>query len=221
MQKDKTLSFIVIYSLSVLFFSSCKNEVVENAQTPTNSINRERISLNQDWHFMKYDDRADADNLIYDVRPEVKDKNDNKPGDAKPTEAVEVHSTQRVLKPWILPTGNAFIKDSTKHYKRPKGNPGEDFPFVKLEFDDSNWETVDLPHDWAIKGPFMEGWDAEVGGGMGRLPSPGVAWYRKKIYVPESDKDKSIFLDIDGAMSYAMVWVNGKLAGGWPYGYSS
>lgn len=170
---------------------------------------------------MKYDSAEEADDLIYDVRPEVVDGRDDKPADSKPTEAVSVAADQRVLKPWIMPTGNRFLKDSSKHYKRPEGNPGEDFPFVQAAFNDSSWEEVDLPRDWAIKGPFLEGWDAEVGGGMGRLPSPGVAWYRKQIDLPESDKNKSIFLDIDGAMSYAMVWVNGQLAGGWPFGYSS
>jgi hypothetical protein len=51
-------------------------------------------------------------------------------------------------------------------------------------FDDRSWNAVDLPHDWAIKGPFYEGPNAEVGGGMGRLPSPGVAWYRRKLDIP-------------------------------------
>ncbi|MDA3929580.1 MAG: DUF4982 domain-containing protein, partial [Prolixibacteraceae bacterium] len=103
----------------------------------------------------------------------------------------------------------------------PEGNPGSDFPFVQASFDDSDWENVTLPHDWAIEGPFQEGWNPEVGGGMGRLPSNGVAWYRRKLDIPASDKGKSIFLDIDGAMSYAIVWLNGNLVGGWPYGYNS
>src|SRR6185369_15060810 len=67
----------------------------------------------------------------------------------------------------------------------------------------------------------MAGRNPEVGGGMGRLPSHGVAWYRKKLDIPVSDNGKSIFLDIDGAMSYAIVWLNGNLVGGWPYGYNS
>jgi len=67
----------------------------------------------------------------------------------------------------------------------------------------------------------MTGSNPEVGGGMGRLPSNGVAWYRKKLDIPASDAGKSIFLDVDGAMSYAIVWLNGKLVGGWPYGYNS
>ncbi len=56
---------------------------------------------------------------------------------------------------------------------------------------------------------------------MGRLPSAGIAWYRRKLDIPSSDSGRSIFLDVDGAMSYATVWLNGKLVGGWPYGYAS
>src|SRR5690606_15665316 len=80
---------------------------------------------------------------------------------------------------------------------------------------------------WAIAGPFLEGndegegWLKGVGGSMGRLPSPGVGWYRRQLDIPASDAGRSIFLDVDGAMSYAMVWLNGHLVGGWPYGYAS
>ena len=185
------------------------------------SFNRQRISINKGWHFYKYDSVAKADKLIYDVRPEVSGSNEYKVADAKPTEAVEVKVNQEVLKPWILPSANGFINDPEKRHVRPTGNPGGNFPFVQVGFDDNSWEKVDLPHDWAIKGPFMTGSNPEVGGGMGRLPSYGVAWYRKKLDIPVSDAGKSIFLDVDGAMSYAIVWLNGKLVGGWPYGYNS
>lgn len=185
-----------------------------------NSI-RERISINETWHFFKYDSFAEADSLIYDVRPMLGRQKDDGPADAKPTEAEAVVAGQMVLKPWILPTANDFIRNPEKRHARPAGNPGSDFPFVQSDFDDSDWERVNLPHDWAIKGPFYQGWEVPVGGGMGRLPSPGVAWYRKKLNIPASDAGKSIFLDVDGAMSYAMVWLNGNLVGGWPFGYSS
>ena len=182
---------------------------------------RERISLNEGWKFFKYSFLAQADRLIYDVRPEVDNKGEYLVADAKPTEAVELKSSKEVLKAWIMPTANSYIADKTKRYNRPAGNPGADFPFVQTNFDDNSWENVDLPHDWAIKGPFFTGWDAEVGGGMGRLPVNGVGWYRRKITVSDSDLSRNIFLDIDGAMSYAMVWLNGNLVGGWPYGYNS
>jgi beta-galactosidase len=185
------------------------------------NVNRQRISINAGWRFYKYDSLAKADNLIYDVRPEVSGSNEYKVADAKPTEAVEVKATQEVLKTWILPSANGFINDLQKKHIRPAGNPGGNFPFVQGNFDDNSWEKVDLPHDWAIKGPFMSSSNPEVGGGMGRLQSNGIAWYRRKLDIPVSDAGKSIFLDVDGAMSYAMVWLNGILVGGWPYGYNS
>jgi beta-galactosidase len=167
---------------------------VVNAQPP---FARRRISIDAGWRFFRYTDTAGragtvSDSLIYDT-----------------------------LRRWILPSANDFIKDPLKQYWRPPGNPGGDFPFVRAGFDDSRWERVDLPHDWAIKGPFYTEKNAVVGGGMGRLPVQGVAWYRRKLDIPASDAGKSIYLDIDGAMSYAMVWLNGQLVGGWPYGYAS
>jgi len=200
---------------------ACTSTDTKDHEAEINLITRQRISINEGWRFYKYDWTEKADDLIYDARPEFKGHQDGGPADAKPTEAETVEVTQLVLKPWILPTGNDFIKDPAKHYNHPKGNPGSDFAFVQNDFDDSEWESVNLPHDWAIKGPFFEGPNPQVGGGMGRLPSPGVAWYRKKLDIPASDTGKSIFLDVDGAMSYAMVWLNGKLVGGWPYGYAS
>jgi beta-galactosidase len=210
--KNKNIFFLIslvsIHAVTTSFAQSKKSE-------------RERISINEGWSFFKYESTAKADKLIYDVRPEISDNTENKVADARPTEAVTVVVKQEVLKLWILPSGNGFIKDPAKRHIRPEGNPGEDFPFVKSNFDDSLWEKINLPHDWAIKGPFQKGPNPEVGGGMGRLPVNGVAWYRKKLDIPTSDAGKSIFLDIDGAMSYSIVWLNGQLVGGWPYGYNS
>jgi beta-galactosidase len=214
-------AWIAFDFMGCIILLACIAALAQAPATGIKSITRQRISINEDWRFYKYDSIAEADNLIYDARPTTKNHQDYGPADARPTEAEAVEATQMVLKPWILPTGNDFIKDPAKRYARPEGNPGSDFPFVQGDFDDSSWENVNLPHDWAIKGPFLKGRDAEVGGGMGRLPSPGVAWYRKKLDIPASDAGKSIFLDVDGAMSYAMVWLNGHLVGGWPYGYAS
>ncbi|KAK4142717.1 glycoside hydrolase superfamily [Dichotomopilus funicola] len=121
------------------------------------------------------------------------------------------------LKDWILPSGNDFIKGS-KHDTPSDSAPGSDVQYVQATFDDSEWEDVDVPHDWAIKGPFNA---PGVSGGMGRLPTNGVGWYRRKVSLDAGDEGKSIFLDIDGAMSYSAVWLNGELVGGWPYGYAS
>ena len=200
-------SLLGLLSLLILFYHS-------NAQQT-----RQRININEGWRFMRYN--GEPDKLIYDVRPEISDRNDNIVADSKPTESVKVISGETVLKKWILPAANDFINDPLKNHQRPQGNPGGDFPFVQNSFNDNTWEKIDLPHDWAITKPFYEGDKAIVGGGMGRLPVHGVAWYRKKINISATDKGKLIYLDIDGAMSYAMVWLNGNLVGGWPYGYNS
>jgi beta-galactosidase len=217
---------VIVTALSALLLAapsplSLRAQESHTRITGAESSPRQRISLNDDWKFHKGDPNGDSAGLLYDVRPEVNDGNlGDKPADAEPTAAVKVATTQRVLKPWILPTGNGFIKDPAKRHRRPEGDPGGDSPFVQARFDDSSWERVNLPHDWAIAGPFEAG-NKGVSGGMGRLPSPGVGWYRKKLDIPAGDAGKSIFLDVDGAMSYATVWLNGHLVGGWPYGYAS
>ncbi|OFX52861.1 MAG: beta-galactosidase [Bacteroidetes bacterium GWD2_45_23] len=186
------------------------------------AIVREQTLINEDWSFFRYDSPEKTDNLIYDIRPEITEAGEYLVADAKPTEAVEAAVSTEVLKPWILPTANPFIADPANRSIRPEGEaPGKDFPFVQHDFDDTGWEKVNLPHDWAIKGPFYAGNNPVVGGGMGRLPVQGVAWYRKGIAIPATDEGRSIFLDVEGAMSYAMVWLNGTLVGGWPYGYNS
>ncbi len=121
------------------------------------------------------------------------------------------------LLPWLLPTSNAFIKDPAQRKTRPAGQIGADLPYAQPDFDDRSWRALDLPHDWGIEGPFSP----TGSGARGRLPFYGVGWYRKALDIPASDAGQSIFLDVDGAMSYAAVWVNGEFVGGWPYGYAS
>ncbi len=86
------------------------------------------------------------------------------------------------------------------------------------DFDDSSWETVRIPHDWAISGPFNmdEKW-----GHQGRLPWRGEGWYRKSFNLNEVDQDKRIIFLFDGIMSHPEVYVNGQKAGSWGYGYNS
>lgn len=91
--------------------------------------------------------------------------------------------------------------------------PGLENPVVN----DENWRKLDLPHDWAIEGPFR----IELAGETGKLPYQGIGWYRKHFSIPVSDAGKRIFIDFDGAMAYAQIWLNGKYIGTWPYGYSS
>jgi len=123
------------------------------------------------------------------------------------------------LKPWLLPAAAPFTKhnDQVAGARRPEGNIGADVSYTQPGFDDSAWRKLSLPHDWAIEGPFMQ----EYPGETGKLKWWGAVWYRKHFTLPETDAGKQIYLDVDGAMSYASVWVNGQFAGGWPYGYAS
>src|ERR1035437_3548600 len=84
-------------------------------------------------------------------------------------------------------------------------------------FDDKAWRTLDLPHDWAIEGPF----DVKFGPSTGGLPIAGTGWYSKHFTVPAADKGKFYSIEFDGAMSNSTVWMNGHELGGRPYGYSS
>ncbi|QNH19041.1 beta-galactosidase [Xanthomonas sp. SS] len=204
----------------LLALASLAADGVDAAPSQQSPSPRERLSLDADWRFHRGDAPGVGDTLDYDVRPDIERSADGKVADARPDTAAD-HVAARirpVLKPWILPTGNAFIADPAQRHQRPPGDPGSDVAFVRADFDDSAWTRVDLPHDWAIAGPFLK--DGPYGG-MGRLPSWGVGWYRKRLDIPASDRGRAVFLDIDGAMSYATVWLNGHLVGGWPYGYSS
>ncbi|MEQ9023497.1 MAG: beta-galactosidase GalB [Pseudomonadales bacterium] len=214
-------SFTFIF-LTSLFLYAC-TPPLDAGSNNTQELVRERLLLDGGWRFYKYADASEADNLIYDIRPEVNEYIDGRPADAEPTAAVEINAgtATEVLKPWILPTANPFIADPNSHFRRPDGNPGGIFDFVQPDFDDSAWQQVNIPHDWAINGPFYEGENVPVGGSMGRLPVQGVGWYRNKIQLTEEDAGKRIYLEIEGAMSYAMVWFNGQLVGGWPFGYAS
>jgi beta-galactosidase len=149
---------------------------------------RERLDFNADWRFQKEAPSEAASNLEY-----------------------------KKIKLWLLPSGAAFTKDSARQLMRPAGNLGGEIAFTQPGFDDSAWQQLNLPHDWAIEGPFKQ----ELRGATGKLPWQGVGWYRKTFKLPSTDAGRKISLNIDGAMACSMVWCNGQFVGGWAYGYSS
>ena len=100
---------------------------------------------------------------------------------------------------------------------------------------DAAWQTVNVPHDWAIAGPFdmnIDIQDVQViedgdltpklrTGRTGALPCFGVGWYRKVLPISKTDEGKRVFIEFDGAMSLSKIYLNGIYVGEWPYGYSS
>jgi beta-galactosidase len=85
-------------------------------------------------------------------------------------------------------------------------------------FDDVNWRTLDVPHDWAIEGGVDKSAPSDRGGGY--RPS-GVSWYRKRFSLPATDAGKRIFVEFDGVMGNSTVWINGQKLGLRPNGYVS
>ncbi len=104
----------------------------------------------------------------------------------------------------------------------------------KNDFDDRKWESVSVPHDWAIYGPFDKEIDKqnvrivqnnekkakEKYGRTGALPHIGIGWYRTSFTLSQLKESKKALLVFDGAMSNAQVFVNGHKVGSRPYGYS-
>ena len=107
--------------------------------------------------------------------------------------------------------------------------------FSRVGYDDSKWQEVVVPHDWAIYGPFSINNDKqnvaitqdgqkeamEHAGRTGGLPFVGVGWYRLDFEAPAFEEGKRATILFDGAMSHARVYVNGEEVGFWRYGYNS
>lgn len=123
------------------------------------------------------------------------------------------------------------IIDLKDNWKFSKGNIEK---ASQKGFDDRNWQTVTVPHDWAIYGPFDKEVDkqtvaieqngekeaTEKTGRTGALPYIGDGWYRKTFKLSDIKSNQKVLLTFDGAMSQPKVYVNGKKVGEWNYGYN-
>jgi beta-galactosidase len=101
-----------------------------------------------------------------------------------------------------------------------------------LQFDDSAWTAIDLPHDWAVELPFVpsaaldpsvtEDPRAEHGfKALGRAyPETSIGWYRRVFALPTQDLGKRIFLEFDGVFRNCIVMLNGYAVGGNESGYA-
>ena len=99
--------------------------------------------------------------------------------------------------------------------------------------DQQTWQTVRVPHDWAIAGPFDKKWDlqnvaieqngeteaTEKSGRSGALPWIGEGYYKRTITIPEGCTHAELLFD--GAMAEPKVYLNGEFVGGWAYGYNA
>ena len=93
-----------------------------------------------------------------------------------------------------------------------------------VNFDDTKWRNIDLPHDWSIEdlpgteSPFNR--DVVNGVGVG-FTTGGIGWYRKTFILPSSQNSKKVIIQFDGVYMNADVWINGIPLGNHPYGYTT
>nr|MUH41188.1 DUF4982 domain-containing protein [Zobellia laminariae] len=85
----------------------------------------------------------------------------------------------------------------------------------KSTFKDADWRKLNLPHDWAIEGPFDKKYNARTGG----LPVHGTAWYRKHFTIDKKYAAQQIAVLFDGVMNNSKVYINGTYIGERPFGY--
>jgi len=133
--------------------------------------------------------------------------------------------------PLVATTGDTLLNYNPSAPAKPRGsaqskieNPKSKIPtpapaYALSNYDDASWRKLTLPHDWGIEGPFSQ----KLPGNTGKLPFDGIGWYRKHFDLPAGSlaNGHRVYLEIDGAHSHSLVFVNGHLAGGWPYGYTS
>ncbi len=115
----------------------------------------------------------------------------------------------------VARSGISYADERTKEFNddwqfclEPSGSPEE------VNYDDSKWTDVTLPHDWSIYRDF----DSSIGTSVGSLKG-GNGWYRKAFVLPEDLMGKRIRIDFDGVYQDSYIYVNGRLVGNYPNGY--
>ena len=139
---------------------------------------------------------------------------------------------------WIIscspPTKDSAVRKIITLSHNWKFAKGEHVHAFEDHFEDSSWETLSIPHDWAIYGPFDKDIDkqlvaiqqngeriaTEKTGRTGALPYIGTGWYRTVFSSPKDYKNKKMLLVFEGAMSEPVIYINGQKVGEWKYGYS-
>lgn len=116
----------------------------------------------------------------------------------------------------VTASSNTAAERETNFNEGWKFHLGTSSTAQNVNFDDSNWKSVTLPHDFSISQSYTTSGEAE----SGFLPG-GTGWYRKTFTLPGSSAGKTLLLNFDGVYSDAYVYVNGTQVGEHHYGYTS
>ena len=96
------------------------------------------------------------------------------------------------------------IKGHGSSYSNAKA--GKAWGAAAPDYDDNGWRVLDLPHDWAVEGPF----DPDANISQGYRPR-GVAWYRRCLRLEPADRGRALELQFDGVATHCTVWLNGTV----------
>src|SRR5690242_9371739 len=117
---------------------------------------------------------------------------------------------------WRFAFGHTY--DVAKDFGYSRGQPfakaGSAPGALSARFDDSTWRQIDLPHDWVVELPFVDGKISNLESHgykpVGRnFPETTIGWYRKKFDVPSTDEGRRLALEFDGIFRDSEVWLNG------------
>jgi len=108
---------------------------------------------------------------------------------------------------WLFHLGDVAMPEVKGHgFSYANAKAGNAWGAAGLEYDDSDWRKLDLPHDWAVEGPF----DPNANISQGYRPR-GVGWYRRYLKVDEADRGRHFELQFDAIATHSTVWINGSL----------
>jgi beta-galactosidase len=129
--------------------------------------------------------------------------------------------TKKILLPVLLFTClSAFSQisfgDSKKINDNWKFNLQDTPDAQKITYDDSKWQSVNVPHDWSVKGQLSP----TLASCTGFLPG-GIGWYRKSINIPQAKTGEKVYLYFEGVYNRSEVFLNGHSLGKRPNGYIS
>lgn len=114
----------------------------------------------------------------------------------------------------VQATVSAQVRQQLLFNDNWKFRAGEAAGGEQSTFNDADWRTLTLPHDWAIEMPFSNQWASATG----YLPG-GIGWYRKTFKAPVAWKAKKVLINFDGVYNNSEVWINGHSLGKRPNGF--
>ena len=154
---------------------------------------RERVLIDSGWRFQPGDPGDVTTNVT--VYPEINDLGKLQSGE------INAETALQATRPDPVAT-----------------HAGENVSFVKTNYNDSAWRTLDLPHDWVVELGFTSSGDGNHG--FKATSGNTIAWYRRTFTLPAGDAGKVMWLDFDGIYRNALIWFNGHCIGRDVSGYA-